>query len=236
MDNVLEIYQYVFGGDLTSVLFTILAIFFCWMMSYKNIITIRIGLITYEALCILVILFVAGLLSKGMMASFIASLLFIGINVYMIYRYYKERDINIIPKPYQKLYHHFFTLLTPYEFMLLIGIANKKVVKGRIITNREELTSIFIVLEGTVRVMPNNKKVIKCEGVNLFGEVSVISEREASASVDALGEVTLFEISRDELQKLFLKYPSFKYNIYRVFALDMKNKIIEINNYKKDLA
>ena len=236
MDNILEIYQYVFGGDLTSVLFTILAIFFCWVMSYKNILTIRIGLVTYETLRILVVFFVAGLFSKGMMASFLASSLFIGINIYMIYRYYKERDINIIPKPYQKLYHQIFYLLTPYEFMLLIGIANKKVMKGRIIENREELTSVFILIEGSVLVTPNNNKEIRVEAINFFGEISVIGEQEASASVNAIGEVTLLEISRNKLQKLCIKYPSFKDNIYRVFALAVKNKIIAINNYNRDLA
>ena len=234
MNNILEIYQYVFGGDLASVLFTILAIFFCWVMSYKNILTIRIGLVTYESLCILIILFVAGLFSKGMMASFLSSLLFIAINVYMIYRYYKERDINIIPKPYQKLYQQIFYLLTPYEFMLLLGIADKKVVKGRIITNREKLTCVYILMEGAVLVTPDNNKEIRVEDINFFGEVSVISEREASASVDALGEVTLLEISRDELQKLSIKDPSFKDNLYRGFALAVKNKIIAINNYNKD--
>ena len=232
MDAIMDLYQYAFGGDLANVLFTISAIVFCWVLSFKHIVSLRIGFIALDIYGIMVSIFIVGWYGKGVSAFVFASAIFITVNAFLVYRYYKERDINLIPQSYRQLYSQTFSLLTPYEFMLMVNASEKKQVEGTLIKNRQVLENIFVVLDGVVHVTPANAKPIELSGVNILGEVGVLSDKIASATVDAVGNITVLQLSLDKLEKLFQRYPNFKTNIYQIFTLEVRNKIIAMNNFK----
>lgn len=94
-------------------------------------------------------------------------------------------------------------------------------------------TSIFVVGSGTVRVMGEGMdgpvEIVKLGPGRIFGEMSFMDASRTVASVEAVGNTEVFELSRDALDRLLAERPDLWGRFWRNLALDLKARLVETN-------
>jgi small-conductance mechanosensitive channel len=78
----------------------------------------------------------------------------------------------------------------------------------KVVRQGEEGSSLFIVLEGGLEVLLDGRKVGELSGGEFFGEMSLLTGENRSATVVAAEEVRLIEVSKEELAPVIFSHPS----------------------------
>ncbi|MES2963967.1 MAG: cyclic nucleotide-binding domain-containing protein [Bdellovibrionota bacterium] len=119
------------------------------------------------------------------------------------------------------------------EFLAsLAGVATSRLIpKGQVILTEGSLNDrLMILADGTVEVRVTGEKVavIETRG-DLMGEMSVFARRKVTASLHALTDVELFEISSADLASKVHVDADFGARLYQLFSEILSDKIIHTN-------
>jgi cAMP-dependent protein kinase regulator len=98
----------------------------------------------------------------------------------------------------------------------------------KIIEEGEESYSIFIIIDGKVHVYKRDisgamKFMDELGSGNFFGEISFLTGKPRTATVVAAEDCTLYEISKDDMERLEESYPQIKsvlVDFYKIRILD----------------
>ena len=71
----------------------------------------------------------------------------------------------------------------------------------------EEGKTMFVLLEGEIRVFKNDVEITVMGQGSVFGEMALIESQPRSASVQALGPITLLEINQKQFHRYFASQP-----------------------------
>ena len=83
-------------------------------------------------------------------------------------------------------------------------------------------TAFFVLLDGTVRVVPTTGRPRKLKTGDFFGEMALLDDSPRSASVVADGEVLTMTISRSAFTKLLKHEPAVAYELLRTLAARLR--------------
>ncbi|PTL81669.1 cyclic nucleotide-binding domain-containing protein [Vitiosangium sp. GDMCC 1.1324] len=110
-----------------------------------------------------------------------------------------------------------FSRLPRDVFLALLGLLEMRRIAGgeSIITEGERGRSMFILVQGTVRVVhtPENappRTLAELGEGSFFGEMGLISDAPRTASVIATRDCTLLEVTREMLSDLGARFPAFE--------------------------
>jgi len=99
----------------------------------------------------------------------------------------------------------------------------RRYVHGTSIVRAGETGSAFyVLLDGTVRVVPATGRPRKLKAGDFFGEMALLDDAPRSASVVADGEVLTMTISRSAFSKLLKKEPTLTYELLRTLATRLR--------------
>ncbi len=93
---------------------------------------------------------------------------------------------------------------------------------------------LFIITEGTVSVLKYSGSNVEIELARLhagehFGEMSLVTERPASASVRARSDVKCLFASREQFDLLLRQHPDIARNVLMAFAKTLANRLTQID-------
>lgn len=129
-----------------------------------------------------------------------------------------------------------FSELPRDVFIALLGVLKMHRVRGgeRIITEGERGTSMFILVQGTVRVVhtPDNgpeRTLAELGEGAFFGEMGLMSDAPRVASVVATRDCTLLEVTREALDRLGGRYPEIELVMQRFYKDRMLDNLVRSN-------
>jgi CRP-like cAMP-binding protein/tetratricopeptide (TPR) repeat protein len=96
----------------------------------------------------------------------------------------------------------------------------------RIVRQGASGTSLYVLVEGNVCVWsegPPRQEVARLEEGAFFGEIALLTQRERSATVEAIDECTVLEISRDTVGELIQRHPP----VLRVLLRFFRERLID---------
>jgi len=89
--------------------------------------------------------------------------------------------------------------------------------------------ALYIVREGTVRVLRDGEVLGELQPGELFGEMSLVDDLFTSASVEADGEVELIVLPRAPFEALLAAYPAMAVKVYRSFCRTLSDRLRRSN-------
>jgi CRP-like cAMP-binding protein len=113
-----------------------------------------------------------------------------------------------------------FRALPGEELAQLAQIAQEETVSagGRVFSEGDTGDSLYIVVEGRVRVHKGDKLLVEMSERECFGEMSVLDSESRSASVTAVMESLLLKIGRDDFKEILNERPDIALGIMKVLS------------------
>jgi CRP-like cAMP-binding protein len=154
-------------------------------------------------------------------------LIFIAINLYQLYRLVKDRLSLRLPEADRDLLRSVFTGLDdPQIARLLIAGEFCDFAGGTTLAaENEALDRIFFVCSGRARVMIGGREVSHLEKGSFVGEVAFLTDKPATATVIAEGDMRALAFDRGELKQFFDKETQVAGLIYQLLGRELANKI-----------
>ncbi|HSH00884.1 MAG TPA: cyclic nucleotide-binding domain-containing protein [Anaerolineae bacterium] len=96
--------------------------------------------------------------------------------------------------------------------------------------------SLYIVVEGQVRVHTNNKTIIVLSGGDSVGELAVLDPEPRSANVTAKNQVLLFRIDKEPFDEVMADRPEIAQGVIRALCrrIRAQAKVIATGNLQTD--
>jgi len=154
-------------------------------------------------------------------------LIFIAINLYQLYRLVKDRLSLRLPEADRDLLRSVFTGLDDAQIArLLIAGEFCDFAGGTTLTEENEaLERIFFICAGRARVMIAGREVSHLEKGSFVGEVAFLTDKPATATVIAEGDMRALAFDRTELRRFFDKETEVAGLIYQLLGRELANKI-----------
>jgi Cyclic nucleotide-binding domain len=167
-------------------------------------------------------------LSGGDMRTGIGwDLIFIGINLYQIYRLVRDRLSLRLPERDRDLLRSVFTGLDDAQIARLLGAgAFCDLADGTTLAVEDEpLERMYFICSGRVGVTIAGREVSQLERGNFVGEVAFLTEKPATATVIAEGNVRALVFERDKLSQFFQNETEVAGLIYQLLGRELAQKI-----------
>lgn len=147
------------------------------------------------------------------------------------------------PEPRKPAPTPLFSRLPRDIFVALLGLLEMRRIPGGepIITEGEHGNSMFILVEGNVRVVhtPENappRTLAELAEGSFFGEMGLISDAPRMASVIATRDCTLLEITREMLSQLTARFPSLEQVVLQFYKDRLLDNLMQSNPIFQPLA
>ena len=119
------------------------------------------------------------------------------------------------------------TTLNEISHCLIVKYANP----GEIIIHSGDVgESLFVLVDGEVVVHHGQKQIAKLHKGAVFGELSALDPEPRSATITAIGEVTVFQISGKALYELMTTSPELIKKITKVLTKILRTSITKSNS------
>jgi len=154
-------------------------------------------------------------------------LIFIAINLYQLYRLVKDRLSLRLPEADRDLLRSVFTGLDDSQIarLLIAGEFCDFAGGTTLAEENEALERIFFVCSGSARVMIGGREVSHLEKGSFVGEVAFLTDKPATATVIAEGDMRALAFDRGELRRFFDKETEVAGLIYQPLGRELANKI-----------
>ena len=154
-------------------------------------------------------------------------LIFIAINLYQIYRLMKDRLSLHLPEPDRELLRSVLSGLDDSQIArLLVAGEFCDIADGTTLaTENQPLERIFFICAGRVSVTITGRQVAHLERGNFVGEVAFLTERPATATVIADGDVRALAFESVKLSQFFRNEAGVAGLIYQLLGRELAHKI-----------
>jgi hypothetical protein len=154
-------------------------------------------------------------------------LIFIAINLYQLYRLVKDRMSLRLPEADRDLLRSVFTGLDDAQIarLLIAGEFCDFAGGTTLAEENEALERIFFICSGRARVMIAGREVSHLEKGSFVGEVAFLTDKPATATVIAEGDMRALAFDRGELKQFFDKETQVAGLIYQLLGRELANKI-----------
>ena len=154
-------------------------------------------------------------------------LIFIGINLYQIYRLVKDRLSLRLPEPDRELLRSVLTGLDDAQIArLLVAGELCEIAEGTTLAEENQpLGKLFFICAGRVRVTIAGREVSHLEKGNFVGEVAFLTEKPATATVIAEDAVRALMFETDKLNQFFRNEAEVAGLIYQLLGRELAHKM-----------
>lgn len=153
--------------------------------------------------------------------------LFIVANLVRIYLLYRERQPVPMSKEEQEIHATAFPRWKPRDFKRLMRFARwREAGPGqRLIRNGEQLDRLLLIYSGSVEVKKGSYKIGELRLGQFLGEMSFLTQTNASADVTSLEPVRYIEWTRHALERFLEKRPHLRTDIQTAIGYDLIRKL-----------
>ena len=209
-------------GDLTGHLaFGLIALSFL----VKDIFWLRLMSITASCFSIFYNYFIP---VEPMVIAIFWNGVFIGVNLYHIaIILYEKRQVKMDSKN-EELYQTLFKEMTPVEYLKISRAAEWVTLKPnmRIITQGMPVPDLYLIYNGTVDVLVDNKRITDLRDGEFVGEMSFLTEKTATATCKVKYETQCLVWKQREFKELLKRNPSLYFTIQSVLSAQVSDKLV----------
>jgi Cyclic nucleotide-binding domain len=153
-------------------------------------------------------------------------LIFIGINLYQIYRLVRDRLSLRLPEGDRDLLRSVFTGLDDSQIARLLAAgAFCDLADGTTLAIEDPLEKMYFICSGRVGVTIAGREVSQLERGNFVGEVAFLTDKPATATVIAEGNVRALVFERGKLNQFFQNETEVAGLIYQLLGRELAQKI-----------
>lgn len=160
------------------------------------------------------------------------SCVFISLNVYHISRLILEnRGIEFNDKE-QELYQTVFASLSPLEFKKLNDIAEWiQVPEGtKIVEQGQKMRDLYLIYSGVTDVLVDGKNVAQLKDGQYVGEMSFMTEGDATASVVSYYPTEYLKWDQEGLKALMSRNPSLLFSLQSTMGKQLSKAVSQKNS------
>ena len=96
--------------------------------------------------------------------------------------------------------------------------------KGARIFNEGDMgNSLYLIMNGTVDVIKNSRKIASLNEGECFGEMAILDSEPRSATIIASSDIVCLEISRDDFYELMADEHEISHGIIKVLIRRLRN-------------
>ena len=209
-------------GDLTGHLaFGLIALSFL----VKDIFWLRLMSITASCFSIFYNYFIP---AEPMAIAIFWNGIFIAVNLYHIgIILYEKRQVKMDDKN-EELYSTLFKDMTPVEYLKISRAAQWETLKPnmRIITQGMPVPNLYLIYNGTVDVLVDNKKITDLRDGEFVGEMSFLTEKVATATCKVKHETQCLVWKQRDFKELLKRNPSLYFTIQSVLSAQVSDKLV----------
>jgi len=209
-------------GDLTGHLaFGLIALSFL----VKDIFWLRLMSITASCFSIFYNYFIP---AEPMAIAIFWNGIFIAVNLYHIgIILYEKRQVKMDDKN-EELYSTLFKDMTPVEYLKISRAAQWETLKPnmRIITQGMPVPDLYLIYNGTVDVLVDNKKITDLRDGEFVGEMSFLTEKVATATCKVKHETQCLVWKQRDFKELLKRNPSLYFTIQSVLSAQVSDKLV----------
>lgn len=152
--------------------------------------------------------------------------LYMMINVYMVVQILRERRSVVLPPELRSLHEQHFAPLTPAEFLRWWRQGHRETMAhGALARAGERPEALTFLLSGAARVHRGGQLVAELPPGFFVGEMSLLTDRPATADVDVSGPSEVIRWPRVSLDAIRQRNPALWTKIQSVIGLDLVTKI-----------
>jgi CRP/FNR family transcriptional regulator, cyclic AMP receptor protein len=93
-----------------------------------------------------------------------------------------------------------------------------------IVRERDRTTTLYVLLEGSVKVIRNGRTISRRDPGEYFGEIALIDGRPRAASVIAESPVRCLALQQEELRKLLMTDPDVSWALLQSLATRLRGE------------
>ena len=209
-------------GDLTGHLaFGLIALSFL----VKDIFWLRLMSITASCFSIFYNYFIP---AEPMIIAIFWNGVFIAVNLYHIgIILYEKRQVKMDDKN-EELYQTLFKEMTPVEYLKISRAAQWITLQPnkRIITQGMPVPDLYLIYNGTVDVLVDNKRITDLRDGEFVGEMSFLTEKTATATCKVKYETQCLVWKQREFKELLKRNPSLYFTIQSVLSAQVSDKLV----------
>ena len=130
-----------------------------------------------------------------------------------------------------------FKNLTVTELEAFIELCVEKKAKADEMIIKENMPGkeLYVIIEGTAKIsklIPTGDRMTftTMKKGNFFGGISLITEREHSATVQAVEDTTLMVITKTKFDKFLETYPQGGFRILNQIMIEISDLLVHMNN------
>jgi len=209
-------------GDLTGHLaFGLIALSFL----VKDIFWLRLMSITASCFSIFYNYFIP---AEPMIIAIFWNGVFIAVNLYHIgIILYEKRKVKMDDKN-EELYSTLFKDMTPVEYLKISRAAQWETLKPnmRIITQGMPVPDLYLIYNGTVDVLVDNKRITDLRDGEFVGEMSFLTEKVATATCKVKHETQCLVWKQRDFKELLKRNPSLYFTIQSVLSAQVSDKLV----------
>tara|TARA_B100000575_G_scaffold294192_1_gene308535 strand:- start:3020 stop:3673 length:654 start_codon:yes stop_codon:yes gene_type:complete len=154
--------------------------------------------------------------------------IFVLVNLYHIsIILYEKREIRMDEKN-QELYDTLFKEMSPVEYLKISRAAKWETLKPgkRIITQGMPVPDLYLIYNGTVDVLVDNKQIAELKDGEFVGEMSFLTEKVATATCKVKYEAQCLVWKQREFKELLKRNPSLYFTIQSVLSAQVSDKLV----------
>lgn len=153
---------------------------------------------------------------------------FIGFNLVHIAILLNDRKPVDFSEDERELYDTVFHLFSPVEFMKLMRIGKWLTAEEGALLAEEgkPLSHLMLVYNGTAAVESRGEIVAHLRDGSFIGEMSLVTQNPASATVRTAAPTRYIQWPKDELQRLLERNPNMRNAMHSVVATDLTKKLL----------
>jgi len=201
---------------------------FAFGTGFRNIVYLRLSLITASALEIIYNFFVSG---KPLWSPILWSSAIIAINIFQVfYILYQKRFLNLSPDE-RKVFNMIGSKMDILNFKRFMKAGNWDIYPEHkeIIAENEATERLYLLVEGEAEVKVRHKHITTIKKGNFIGEMSFLSGELPSAHVSTLTPSKILSWEKGKLRMMINKNDELRHEIHSLFSNDLIFKLINQN-------
>jgi CRP-like cAMP-binding protein len=157
---------------------------------------------------------------------------FIVINAYQLFRLLQERLFLHLPEADRDLLRSVLVGLRDPQILRLLSAGQFRDIAGgtKLTEEDQPLESLFFICSGDVRVVIGGREVSRLQKGSLVGEIAFLTEKPASATVLAAGDVRALVFDKDKLRQFFQNEAEVAGLIYQLMGRELAHKMKASNS------
>ncbi len=210
----------ILGLPLTEILINGAYVIFLVAIIVKDILWLRI-IMTIASFCFVGYAFLVE--SRSMQAW---NVLFTAINVFQIVRILRERRPVVLSPELKEIYADCFRNMNRRDFLNFWHFGAERELTDSLLCRQGEAPGeLYYLLDGEAEILVDGRSVGRLGRLNLVGEMSILTRRDASADVRTVGRARVRAWSRQALEDLAALRPGFREMIRVSMGQDLAQKL-----------